>query len=125
MSDFEPHDPLGYLRQQVAEREHKIREILLDLETDKAIRELQSTNGWKQLTESLRAMEKSQTEKLLEMRMDPQELGRRQGFVRALRILSRQVPLSEQEIALRKSECSLLVDRNDADMRILNDGPNQ
>lgn len=125
MSDFEPHDPLGYLRQQVAEREHKIREILLDLETDKAIRELQSTNGWKQLAESLRAMEKSQTEKLLEMRMDPQELGRRQGFVRALRILSRQAPLSEQEIALRKSECSLLVDRNDADMRILNDGPNQ
>lgn len=114
-------DPMLPIRRQIADRQQKIREHLLDLEVDKAVRELQQTNGWKVLAESLEEMVRSETERFLSRRLDQYDFARSQGMIRALRILSRQKPLSDEEIAFRQSECSLLVERNKADAEMLGD----
>lgn len=123
MDDPKQFDALGYLKQQVADREHKIREILIDLEMDKAVRDLHGHPGWQHISKSVAGIVESETEKLLSNRMDAFELGRRQGFIRALRILGRQAPLSDQEVAIRRTECSVLVRQNEDDLRVLQEPP--
>lgn len=119
MSEAEIDDSTLEIRRQIADRQHRIREHLLDLEIDHAARELHQTQGWKTLTQHLEEMVSSEIERFLSRRMDEYAFARAQGMIRALRIMSRQKPLSDEEIAFRKTECSLLVERNKADAEML------
>lgn len=111
MTDPANVDPLVYHQQQLAQCEQKARDIALDLEVDAARRSLLDQEGWKKLQSRMGELLDQETERLLVLRMDGYQLGARQGFIRALRLLSREKPLSEAELAERRNEGKVLIDR--------------
>lgn len=111
MIEPQERDPLDYIQAKLLTAEQQARDIALDLELNNARLSLLGNDGWKKLQERLKAMLDDETEKLLGNRMDAYQLGARQAFIRALRLLSRERPFSQEELADRRNEGNLLVER--------------
>lgn len=107
----EEADPLAWQQYQLAQCEEEMRDIALDLELDKARKSLYGNDGWKKLQASLADILGIETEKLLRLRMDGYQLGARQGYIKAMRLLSAENALSEKRIAELQDKGSVLVER--------------
>lgn len=119
MSELSPQDPLDFIKQRLGSNEAELRNIALELETSKSLASLQDHDGWKHIVANVMQIVERETERLTVDRMDFYELGRRQGFIRALRAMARTKPLTDEEVAKHKERATFLVNLNSEDRAIL------
>lgn len=112
----DPQEPWVLLK--LAEAEDAQRDLLLTIELSAATRELHTLSGWQKMVERIGLIERGEVEKLRISKMDPYDLGRRQGALRALRLITNAKAMTEQELALAKSEATIL-DARIAELRNL------
>lgn len=104
-------------RLQNAEREMRL--VALELDSNRATEVLVSQDAWKVHIDSLNRIIAHETEKMLTDPMDAHELGWRQGFIRAMRCLTKKQPFSPEEVAERQRKMQNLRDRITAERNLL------
>lgn len=121
MSDepWRSDDVLAVVRQRLNANEEEVQMIALELEFDASVASLCNLEQWKLLQARLEGIIGEQTERLLNLRMDGQALGKLQGFIRALRVLAKKQPMPEERIANLKERATFLVDRIREDRQLL------
>jgi len=99
---------LPEIRWRVTQKEMRIQELGLQLELDRAIRDLGTHPGWKEIVDRLRSIEHEETQFLRSARMDSYELGRRQGMLMALQKMTHGKPMEPPDVDNAVAEIRLL-----------------
>lgn len=93
---------------ELAQAERELRGIIITMEVSAATAELQSISGWQRLTARMKVVEEGEIEKLRTDKMDPYDLGERQGALRILRHFTKGKPMSEEELAVATQRATIL-----------------
>lgn len=119
--DFDrDRDPvLDVIRGQMLMRETELVENLLSLELDSAIRDLRDMPAWKALVARLQTVEAGEITRMLKQTPTLYDLGRRQGLILALRMVTASKPLEPAEVDKAKRRVQTLQEQITADRNAL------
>lgn len=112
-------DSVEWVSTRLRDNENEMRLIALAIETSTLTAAFQGHVGWTKMVESMEKIEKDEADRLLSKRMDAYELGRCQGFIRAIRILMRHKPLDEGDVAKLRERATVLRRQIEEDRELL------
>lgn len=123
MNDY-PENQVGgseleWILARLATNEMEMRLVALDIETSRDIEALIGLEPWKALMSKLSLIVDSEVEKMIVSPMSPADLARRQGYIRALRVLLNKKPGTQEHIAQLRQKAKMLQDQIDDDRRLL------
>lgn len=93
---------------EIAEREHRLGEIAMELEFSSAVTALKEHPAWQALVKRMAPAIDGVVEKLLTTENSPYLQGRRQGWALAMRKMLRVDPLSTEDLASLHDEVTIL-----------------
>lgn len=99
------------IKREVRETEEMIRDLALKAKISQSLTELHQHQEWIRMSELLRDVEQRELELMRTLEMTPYQLGRRQGYLRSLRILGNAKPLTNTELAEIEQASNLASER--------------
>lgn len=102
---------IDYYRKKAAEIEQAISLIALTIELSVAASELEVQPAWKKLLERIKDAEDQELRRLRNLKLDAYDLGRRQGHLAALSLVTNSKQLTEQELAVLRDRAKILSDQ--------------
>ena len=107
-------------KQKISERDEEMFELETRLAYDRHARELMAVPAWAKLKKDMQEREKSILNQLISAAdWTPQSFGRKQGYVRALRLLTTAEVLPPEEIAAIVARIKGLREMNEEDRQLL------
>lgn len=92
------------IRGQIAEMKAKLRDYDVALLQDSAMRDLNYQPAWQQFLASMAGVAKDTLESIAAAEMSPYQLGFRQGYLRAVRLVAKAVPMADEQLADTRRE---------------------
>ena len=120
MTDEDPRQTdLADVRQRVFDLESSLGDLGLQLEWNRALVELHTLPAWKQLTARLQTVASAEQKKIAQQRMDSYELGKRQGKLAVLNVVTQLEPLHGKALDDIEHEASLLREQLESERQLL------
>ena len=120
MTDEDPRQTdLADVRARVFEIESSLSDLGLQLEWNRAVADLHALPAWKQLIARLQTVANAEQKKIVQQRMDAYELGKRQGKLAVLNVVTQLEPLQRKALDAIEQEASVLREQLESERQLL------
>lgn len=120
MTEDDPrHNDLAEVRLRIFDLESSLGDVALQLEWNRAVADLHTLPAWQQLTARLMTVANAEQKKIAQQRMDAYELGKRQGKLAVLNVVTQLEPLQRKALDDLEQEASVLREQLESERQLL------